>query len=459
MVAGLLLLDLAVTGCAWTLAYLVRFESEWIPIHLDFPPLETYLSLLPLLLLVAAAVYRTGRLYLPRRVQGYHREIWALLRANFILFFAVFTFTNIYQPSVYSRAVFVLFSLINFGMLVVSRVTFRMVLRHLRKRGYNRRYALVVGTGPSAQNLVEVLKANAWTAVEPIGFLESKSQGAGSEVCGLPVLGTCDDLGRILGETTVDQIFIALSYQESNSMEVVFGALGDQMIDVKIVPDTLSLATLNTSIGQLDGVPIISLRESPLYGLNLVAKRLSDIFFALVALLVFSLPMMLIAALVRWSSPGPVIYRQRRMGLDGRTFDILKFRTMKMGAEIESGAVWAQEGDPRKTFLGTFLRKTSLDELPQFVNVLRGEMSVVGPRPERPEFIEKFRREIPRYMLRHKMKAGITGWAQVNGWRGNTSIKKRIQFDLYYIENWSLWFDIRIMFLTLFRGFVNENAY
>jgi Undecaprenyl-phosphate glucose phosphotransferase len=233
----------------------------------------------------------------------------------------------------------------------------------------------------------------------------------------------------------------------------------DESIDLQVIPDYSRFIALGAAVESFGGVPLIVLNDSPLYGYRAWLKRLMDFSLAGVGLLILSPLLMLIALAVRLSSRGPVLYRQERMGLDGRTFGMLKFRSMKVDAEDRTGAVWAVKNDDRRTMIGTFLRSTSLDELPQLWNVLTGDMSLVGPRPERPVFVDKFRHEIPNYMLRHRVKTGITGWAQVNGWRGDTSLEKRIECDIYYIRNWSLWLDVKILFLTVFKGFVNPNAY
>ena len=231
------------------------------------------------------------------------------------------------------------------------------------------------------------------------------------------------------------------------------------MVEVKALPAMCEFVSLRAEAEMFEGLPLITLQGSPLYGWNLVIKRVLDVVGASAALVVFSPVLCAIAALVKLTSPGPVFFRQLRMGLDGQAFEMLKFRSMKLDAESETGPVWTQPNDDRRTPIGAFLRRTSLDELPQFWNVLRGEMSIVGPRPERPEFIARFRETLPQYMLRHKMKAGITGWAQINGWRGNTSLERRIEHDLYYIEHWSIWFDFKIMLLTVWRGFIHRHAY
>ena len=292
-----------------------------------------------------------------------------------------------------------------------------------------------------------------------VGLLSRRRDRVGKRVHGKEVIGIYNDIDSILERREVDYIFIALPFSQIHHVERVLKATENHPVTVKIVPDVKSFLPLCGGVEDLDGLPILSLQDSPLYGWNVVVKRGFDVVFSLFAICV-TLPLMAIIAIgVKLSSPGPVLYRQRRAGLDGKVFEMLKFRTMHVDAEKDTGPVWARENDPRRTRFGAFLRKTSLDELPQFFNVLKGDMSVVGPRPERPEFIERFRREIPRYMLRHKVKAGITGWAQVNGWRGNTDLKKRIEHDLYYIEHWSLWFDLKIIWLTLWKGLVNKHAY
>ena len=266
-------------------------------------------------------------------------------------------------------------------------------------------------------------------------------------------------LPEIIHEHRIDQVFISLSLEGENRLEELKHLLSEQWVDVRIVPDIGSFRTLHTDVESLEGMPLVTLVQSPMMGWNRVLKRILDLFGGMLALLIFSPLMAFIALLVKLTSRGPVLYRQERMGLDGISFQMFKFRSMREGAEEESGAVWASPKDPRRTSVGRIIRKASLDELPQLFNVLRGDMSVVGPRPERPVFVEDFRKNIPGYMLRHKVKAGITGWAQVNGWRGNTPIENRIECDLYYIENWSLGFDLKILWLTLWKGIIHKHAY
>ncbi|HZA49534.1 MAG TPA: exopolysaccharide biosynthesis polyprenyl glycosylphosphotransferase, partial [Myxococcaceae bacterium] len=267
-----------------------------------------------------------------------------------------------------------------------------------------------------------------------------------------------DEVGRILDARPVDQLVIALPFEEQHLIKPLMEELALRTVDVKFVPDLLQYMTLWGGMEEFGGLPIISLQGGPLHGWNLVLKRSFDMSVAVLALALSAAVMLVAAILVKLSSRGPILYRQERMGMDGRTFEILKFRTMRIDAE-PAGARMASRDDPRRTWVGAFLRHYSIDELPQLFNVLRGDMSLVGPRPERPVFIEEFKRQIPRYHLRHKVKAGITGWAQINGLRGQTSIQKRIEYDLFYIENWSLMLDLKILLRTALGGFLSRNAY
>jgi Undecaprenyl-phosphate glucose phosphotransferase len=263
----------------------------------------------------------------------------------------------------------------------------------------------------------------------------------------------------VLDAHTVDHVILALAHEDYGRLAGLLDAVGDEPVTIHVVPDLLRFASLRGGIEQFEGMPFIHLRESPLYGWNRLAKRVFDFLFSATVLAVIWPVLLLLATAVKVSSRGPVFYRQERMGLDGRRFEMLKFRTMDADAEVRTGPVWARPSDQRRTGLGAFLRRLSLDELPQFWNVLRGDMSVVGPRPERPVFVERFRQTVPGYMLRHKVKSGITGWAQVNGLRGNTSLEKRIQYDIEYIERWSVWLDFKIIAMTVVRVLVDRNAY
>jgi Undecaprenyl-phosphate glucose phosphotransferase len=285
-----------------------------------------------------------------------------------------------------------------------------------------------------------------------LGFVDDRAGGDHLGYRGLPLLGRLDEAAEIVRRDRVDHLFVALPLEEHMKLLDLVESTSREGVDVRVVPDLLQFIALRARLEDLDGVPVINLNDVPLQGISALVKRLLDIAISAAALITMTIPGLIIAWLIKRGSPGPILYRQERMGLDGKQFVVYKFRTMPMDAEAE-GPVWADQDDPRATQVGRWLRKRDLDEWPQFWNVLKGDMSIVGPRPERPFFVEQFKHRIPQYMLRHKVKAGITGWAQVNGWRGNTSLEKRIEYDLYYIENWSVSLDLKIMWLTLVRGF------
>ncbi|HEU5321569.1 MAG TPA: undecaprenyl-phosphate glucose phosphotransferase, partial [Methylomirabilota bacterium] len=312
------------------------------------------------------------------------------------------------------------------------------------------------GGGEPAAEVLRVLRRRPDVGIRVLGLLSDKREVEGIDV---RWLGAPEEIRAVLDGHTVDIVIVALPHADYPRVSAVLNEIGDDPVAIHFVPDVFHLTSLRGGVEEFESVPFIHLRESPLYGWNRVMKRALDVAVGGAALVLLAPLVAACAVAVRLTSPGPVLYRQERMGLDGRRFAMLKLRTMRADAEAETGPRWATADDPRRTRVGTFLRRLSLDELPQLVNVLRGEMSLVGPRPERPSFVAEFRRRVPGYMLRHKVKAGMTGWAQVNGWRGNTSIEKRIEYDLYYIERWSLAFDLKILVRTLWLGFRNRNAY
>jgi Undecaprenyl-phosphate glucose phosphotransferase len=338
------------------------------------------------------------------------------------------------------------------------RLGFRMVFNSLRRRGFNQKTILVVGAGELGQRVAETIESHRELGFVVKGLLTRRPEKVGTTIAGVKVLGLFDQLGRVLDEVPVDQVILALPLEEQPWVKPLMEELAQRTVDVKVVPDLFQYMTLRGGLEEFGGLPIISLQGAPLDGWNLILKRAFDVVVAALALIVFSPVMVLVAVAVKLTSGGSVLYRQTRMGIDGHTFMMLKFRTMNEGAE-EAGAQMATRDDPRKTVLGAFLRRFSLDELPQFLNVLWGDMSLVGPRPERPVFIEEFKKQIPRYHLRHMVKSGITGWAQVNGLRGQTSIEERTKYDVFYTENWSLAFDITILLKTIRAVVTDRNAY
>lgn len=455
-----LISDLALVAGCWLAAYWLRFHTPLAPPMrpgVEMPLLQDYLlQLLPILLVWGAAFHGFG-LYRPRRLGSRLGEWVDVAKAStlgVLVLIAVMTF--VFRGYAYSRVVIAYFWVLSIAVLSLWRAAFREVLRAARRRGLNLRRALVVGGAGPAAEIVEALRRRPDTGVQVLGMVGDKGHDGHTPA---PWLGRFEELRAVLDRHPVDLVFLALPYGELPRLPALLQEIGDDPVTIHLVPDVYGLASLRGGVEEFEGVPLIHLRESPLHGWNRVLKRALDLSVGGFALLVVAPLMGLIALAIRWTSPGPVLLRQERMGLDGRRFTMLKFRTMRADAEAETGPVWATADDPRRTRLGAWLRRFSLDELPQLVNVLRGEMSLVGPRPERPVFVEEFRRRFPGYMLRHKVKAGMTGWAQVNGWRGNTSLEKRLEFDLYYIERWSLGFDLKILAQTLWRGVFGKNAY
>ncbi|GAB4295931.1 MAG: undecaprenyl-phosphate glucose phosphotransferase [Thiohalomonadaceae bacterium] len=333
------------------------------------------------------------------------------------------------------------------------------VLRAIRKRGWNRKRLLVLGAGPMAGDLMRRLHQARWAGFTVEGFLDDNPDLHGKEFCGAAVKGPIANLERILSELVIDEVWIVLPLRAEERVRDILHELRHTTVAVRYFIDIEGLRLINHSVTDMLGIPVINLTESPLNGINRIIKAIEDRVLATIILLL-CIPVFLGVAIgVKLSSSGPVFYRQERVGWNGRKFMMLKFRSMPVDVE-KNGVQWGGAGSSKQpTRFGAFLRRTSLDELPQFINVLKGDMSIVGPRPERPMFVDKFKDEIPNYMKKHLVKAGITGWAQVNGWRGDTDIAMRVEYDLYYIENWSLWFDLKIIVLTIFKGFVNKNAY
>ncbi len=459
--------DLLLIAVAWAVAWTIRFEVMDPP---QFVPLAVYMRFLPAVLVLWSAAFVLSGLYQTRRAQRLPLVVFGVARAVVMGISVSVAATFFYREFLFSRVHMLLFGVISSGLLAALRLSIYVVLRRARQAGKNVRRVLIVGAGRAGQRLERAFRHYPWMGFEVVGFLDDRGPGVPAEprdpfypdAGGSPdVIGHVDEIGDVMDRLGgIDMVYAALPLSAANKIEAVAEACSVRTAHLCLVPDLFGLdLLLNSRVSDVDGLPVIHLLDEAAFDVRQVFKRALDIAFSAVAVVGLSPILLAIAAAVKLSSPGPVFYRQERMGLNGRTFGMLKFRSMPVDAEAGTGAVWSRPGETRATPVGAFLRRTSLDELPQFLNVLRGDMSVVGPRPERPVLIEGFRHEIPGYMLRHKMKAGITGWAQVNGWRGDTSLRKRIEYDLYYIQNWSLWFDVRIMWMTLFKGFVHENAH
>jgi Undecaprenyl-phosphate glucose phosphotransferase len=451
MVSLMVVADACAVAVAWLLAYWIRFTYLPVDAAKGVPALtDRFLPILPLIVAAHLIIFYRVRLYRPRRAHTILSETRDIVKAFFVAVVAVVLIDYaLPQANKISRQFIATYAVVGTTCFALFRGTVRVFLRMARKRGYNRRTAAIVGAGRSAQRLLHALRRNTWTGLEVAYFVDDRPRDHVGEIRGVPVFGSLDDLPRILEERPIDSVFIALPADQAGRAEELLVAMQTSMADVRLVPELNPTYAMRPNVSRLDGIPILSLRQTPLYGWNALSKRAFDLVVGGICLLIAAVPMMVIALLIKLTSRGPVFYRQRRMGLDGRQFEMLKFRTMHADAEA-GGPVWSQREDARRTRIGGFLRRASLDELPNLFNVLKGEMSLVGPRPERPEFIEQFKHEIPQYMLRHKMKAGMTGYAQIRGYRGATSLKKRIQHDVHYIRHWSLGLDLRILAQTLF---------
>jgi Undecaprenyl-phosphate glucose phosphotransferase len=449
--------DLLFVSLAWWLAYGLRFHTSLFSAPEPYV-FRHYVVAWLLVLVVWGVVFELLDLYRPRRLSTYRREIFDLIKGSGLGLLVFLGILFLVREIVLSRVVVVLFWFTTLMFLNLSRMSVREGLRLLRRHGYNLRHMAVIGTPEQSSRLLEKLRRYRHLGQRVAGLLIVGEGAEDHGERGVTLIRDRIDLLTLVRSGTLDGIYVTLPLEQSSRVREIQEWLADEPVDLYFVPDLGKLAKLRGNVEEFDGMQIISLQASPLYGWNALLKRAMDVMVGGVAVVIFLPVVGLIAIAVKLSSPGPIFYRQERMGLDGERFEMLKFRTMADDAERLTGPVWAADDDPRVTPVGRWLRQTSLDELPQLINVLRGEMSLVGPRPERPPLIEEFRKSIPKYMLRHKIKAGMTGWAQINGWRGNTSLDRRIEHDLEYIENWSLWRDVKILALTLLGGFRASRA-
>ena len=451
----MMLADLGLVALTWLMAYWFRFETG-MEAPKGHPPLETYVLALGVILPLWFVLLRRNRLYEPRRMGSFVDEAWDIARTSLsssVLLLALSFFVRSYS---FSRGVVAIFCVSVPFVLIAARLALRKGLRSARGRGYNRRFALVLGGGGLAEEVIKRIRGQADSGLEVLGVLAEMSPGRHVE--SVEVLGSYMDLKALLGQRRVDYVILALSGQEVEFMEKIMAELEDEVVNVMIAPDLMHIATLNSAVESLDGLPVIHLRSSPMVGWASVKKRSFDMAGSALGLVLTAPIWLLISSGILLSSGGPVFYRQKRMGLDGQLFEMLKFRTMQVG-KVSDAPGWSHPGDPRRTLFGRWLRRFSLDEMPQLWNVLKGDMSLVGPRPEQASLIEEFRREVPGYMLRHKVKSGMTGWAQVHGWRGDTSLHRRIEHDIYYIQNWSFGLDLEILIKTVGSVIRGRNAY
>ncbi len=435
-----------------------RLES-YVREEESIPPFDPYLRANNFLIILTLIAFRLLGAYRGVPFKRVSEEIASVLKCGLAVLLVTMATSFFYRNFEYSRVHMVYFGAMSLALLVMGRIVLRRVLVVLRRHGYLLRSFVLVGDSELAARFYAKWRQHPNLGLQLLGLVTPEERIQTPELRDVRHLGRLADLAAILERESPQLVVSALAMDQHAAVPALQAGLATHLVDHKIVPDLGNVATLRAEAEELDGMPVIAVTQSPLEGWNLVVKRSIDVLGSLAALLLFSPLFLLIVLAIRLSSAGPVFYAQERMGWNGRNFRMLKFRSMRVDAESASGAVWATADDDRSSPVGRFLRRTSLDELPQLVNVLRGEMSLVGPRPERPVFIRDFRTQIPNYMLRHKIKAGMTGWAQINGWRGNTSLEKRIEFDLFYISHWSIALDFRILLLTLFKGFIHPNAY
>ncbi len=450
--------DAVVTIISYIAAWWLRIVVFQKPGEGTLEP-KIYFAALLIIVPLYVAMYSALNLYKSKRYSSAKREFFDIIRANLIGLFIFFVALYIINEPDFSRSVVFIFCIINVALTILVRNGIRVFLRQIRKKGYNVKYIVLVGYSRAAEEYVDRILANPQWGYVVRGILDDHIP-AGTLYRGVKVVGRVDNLYYILPENKLDEIAITLSLEDYDRLEEIVGLCEKSGVHTKFIPDYNSVIPSRPYTEDLSGLPVINIRRVPLTNtLNWIVKRGVDIIGSCFALIIFS-PIMLIATIaIKASGDGPVIFKQERVGLHNKTFQMYKFRTMEVQKPQEESKAWTVKNDPRVTKIGKLLRRTSMDELPQFFNILKGDMSLVGPRPERPVFVDKFKEEIPRYMIKHQVRPGLTGWAQVNGYRGDTSIRKRIDCDIYYIENWTFGFDIKILFMTIFKGFINKNAY
>ena len=457
-------LDLLGVVAAYLLAYEFRFH--WLSWTGYFKEAEgTYLSLaayagyLWMILPGYLVIFLANGVYRSQRSAGRFLQVIEIVKLNIIGLFYVLALLFLVKEVNISRWFLVMFFLINVALELFYRFCLRFVLRKIRKEGYNIKHILLIGYSRTAEGLIDRIHANPHWGYDIVGILDD-SMEVGTRYKGVPVIAPLDAVERILAERDLDEINITMKMEDYAELAGIVSQCEKSGVHTKFLPDYQNIIPTIPYMEDLEGLPVVHIRKVPLAnGINRFLKRTGDLFFGFLALLIAAIPMLIVAIGIKLTSKGPVIYKQKRVGLHNKEFMMYKFRSMEVQEEKDEKKEWTTYQDPRVTKIGRFIRKTSLDEFPQLFNVLKGEMSLVGPRPERPFYVEKFKEEIPRYMVKHQVKPGMTGWAQVNGYRGDTSIRKRIDHDLYYIENWTPGFDLLIMFLTVFKGFINKNAY
>lgn len=463
-----ILIDTAIIVFSFIMAYELRFNTDnsilikWQIVprpHGIYGTLQEYLQILFMLIPCYLVSYYMFHLYDPKRVKSRKYELFNMLKANIVGILYCVAFLFFINNGAWARLFIVIFTTLNFLLEVTFRFLTTTILRKIRRKGLNQKHILLLGYSRAAESYIDRLLAHPEWGFSIHGILDDHKP-LGHAYRDIHVIGRIDELEKMLQENDYDEITITLGINHYDSLENIVAVTEKSGVHTKFIPDYNNIIPTRPYTEDLDGLPVIHVRKVPLLiSFNRFIKRAFDILGSLLLIILFSIPMGIVAAIIKLTSPGPLIFKQERVGLHNRPFKMYKFRSMEVQEAAKEKQAWTIQNDPRVTPIGKFIRKTSLDELPQFFNVLKGDMSLVGPRPERPFFVEKFKEEIPRYMIKHQVRPGITGWAQVNGYRGDTSIRMRIDCDLYYIENWTFGLDIKILFLTIFKGFVNKNAY
>jgi exopolysaccharide biosynthesis polyprenyl glycosylphosphotransferase len=457
--SALVALDLLATYAALVLAFYLRFIIEIVPVTKGVPPFGPYLALFPIITLIWPVVFYFRGLLQGRPLRSRVEEAFAVAVAVLLAVLVLNAGLAFYREFTYSRLTLGFFAVLDVLLIFLERVVFWRVMARVWTLSRHRERALIAGAGELGRMVAERLAQHRELGIDLVGFLDDDAAKAGAAYVGAPVLGGLESLDRVVREHSVDFLYVALPVGAQHKTVRLLKSAEPLLLEVRVVPDVLQYYALRAGIEDLDGIPVINLTQIPLAGWSTLVKRVLDVIGGIFLLLALWPVFLTIAFLIWREDRGPVFFRQLRMGLDGQPFLIWKFRTMVPDAEAFTGPRFATPNDPRATRVGGWLRRLSLDELPQLFNVLRGEMSLVGPRPERPEFVARFRERYPEYMSRHRVRSGMTGWAQVNDLRGQSSIRRRIAYDLYYIDNWSLALDLKILWLTALRFWRHRHAY
>lgn len=456
------LIDACVIIAAYSLTWFVVIGSGWFT-DKGVLSARLYLGALLIIVPVYLLLYAFFQMFTPKRVQDRIQEFSNICKANLIgiLLFGLVLYLgrkNAYLQHFSSRLVAAFF-FVNIIAETIERNIIRSTLRSFRSKGFNQKHVLLIGYSRTAEHYIDRVLTNPEWGYQVRGILDDHME-RGEEYRGVKIIGSIKNLKAILDFNVLDEIAITLSIKEYGDLEQIVASCEKSGVHTKFIPDYNNIIPTRPYTEDLQGLPVINIRHVPLSNiLNSTIKRIVDVFGAIVAIILFSPVMLIFSIVIKLTSSGPLIYSQERVGIHNRPFKMYKFRSMEIQAPSEEKNQWTTPRDPRVTPVGKLIRRTSVDELPQLFNVLMGDMSLVGPRPERPLFVERFKEEVPRYMIKHQVRPGMTGWAQVNGFRGDTSITKRIEHDLYYIENWTLGFDVKILFMTIFKGFINKNAY